>query len=359
VTARNAARLGRLGVWTWLDMMPAPQAAGFARQLEDWGYSALWFPEAVGRDPFPIIAYLAAQTERLVFSTGIANIYARDAMTMRAIQQTVGELAGGRFVLGLGVSHAPMVAGLRGHEYGKPVTTMRNYLDAMEKATYVGPNPAEETPVVIAALRPRMLELAAERCAGAHPYNATPEHTARARAILGAGPTLAPEQMVLRETDPTKARAIARQNLAVYLGLPNYQNNWKWLGFDEADFADGGSDRLIDAIVAWGPEDAIQARIQAHFDAGADHVCIQTFRPDGQPGPDLDLLAALAPTPVSARAKPRATKAKPRAAKARPRAVKRSKPKATRKTKAKPKKKVGARRKAAKAVRKKTPAKKK
>jgi probable F420-dependent oxidoreductase len=369
VTARNAARLGRLGVWTWLDMMPAPQAAGFARQLEDWGYSALWFPEAVGRDPFPIIAYLAAQTERLVFSTGIANIYARDAMTMRAIQQTVGELAGGRFVLGLGVSHAPMVAGLRGHEYGKPVTTMRNYLDAMEKATYVGPNPAEETPVVIAALRPRMLELAAERCAGAHPYNATPEHTARARAILGAGPTLAPEQMVLRETDPTKARAIARQNLAVYLGLPNYQNNWKWLGFDEADFADGGSDRLIDAIVAWGPEEAIQARIQAHFDAGADHVCIQTFRPDGQPGPDPDLLAALAPTPVSAKSKPRATKRskpktrkKPRAkAKPRKKAKATTKPEKKAKAKAKPKKKAGSRRKAekAKAVRKKAPAKKK
>jgi probable F420-dependent oxidoreductase len=295
MTARSAERLGRLGVWTWLDTMPAPKAVELARQVEAWGYSALWMPEAIGRDPFALISFLAARTTRLVFATGIANIYARDAVTMRAIQQTVGELSGGRFVLGLGVSHAPMVAGLRGHTYGKPVATMRAYLDAMEKAPYVGPAPSRETPIVIAALREKMLELAGERCAGAHPYNVTPEHTARARAILGAGPTLAPEQMVLRETDPAKARAIARKNLAVYLGLPNYQENWRWLGFDDADFASGGSDRLIDAIVAWGDEEAITARIQAHFDAGADHVCIQPFRPDGEPGPDLALLEALAP----------------------------------------------------------------
>ncbi|HLS80823.1 MAG TPA: TIGR03620 family F420-dependent LLM class oxidoreductase [Steroidobacter sp.] len=258
-------------------------------------YSALWLPEAVGRDPFSFISHLAAHTQRLVFATGIANIYARDAMTMRAIQQTVGELSGGRFVLGLGVSHAPLVAGLRGHAYGKPVATMRAYLEAMEKAMYVGPAPAEETPIVLAALRPRMLALAAERCAGVHPYNVTPEHTARAREILGRGPTLAPEQMVLRETDPVKARAIARKHLADYLGLPNYLNNWKWLGFEDADFTGGGSDRLIDAMVAWGDEQAIQARIQAHFDAGADHVCIQPLRLDGERGPDMSLLETLRP----------------------------------------------------------------
>jgi probable F420-dependent oxidoreductase len=325
MTARTADRLGRLGVWTWLDMLPAPKAIELARQVEGWGYSALWFPEAVGRDPFSIISHLAAHTKRLVFATGIANIYARDAMTMRAIQQTVGELSGNRFVLGLGVSHAPMVSGLRGHAYGKPVATMRAYLDAMEKATYLGPAPSAETPVVIAALRPNMLKLAAERCAGAHPYNVTPEHTARAREILGRGPTLAPEQMVLRETDPAKARAIARKNLTVYLGLPNYQNNWKWLGFDDADFANGGSDRLIDAVVAWGDERAIEARIQAHFDAGADHVCIQAFRPDGEPGPDLRLLEALAPRPAP-KSKPAA-----RAASVRTRAKPKPKPKPARK----------------------------
>jgi probable F420-dependent oxidoreductase len=245
---------------------------------------------------------------------------------MRAIQQTVGELSGGRFVLGLGVSHAPMVAGLRGHAYGKPVATMRAYLDAMEKATYLGPAPAEETPVVIAALRPNMLALAAERCAGAHPYNVTPEHTARARAILGQGPTLAPEQMVLRESDPAKARAVARKNLAVYLGLPNYRNNWKWLGFEDADFASGGSDRLIDSVVAWGDEDAIRARIQAHFDAGADHVCIQAFRPDGEPGPDVRLLEALAPKPAAKpRPAARAAGAKPKAARKQAKPAKKAK----------------------------------
>jgi probable F420-dependent oxidoreductase len=324
MTARHAERLGRLGVWTFFEMLPAAKAAELAQRVEAWGYSALWFPEAVGRDPFSLISYLAAQTKRLVFATGIANIYARDAVTMRAIQETVGELSGGRFVLGLGVSHAPMVAGLRGHAYGKPVATMRAYLEAMEKAPYLGPKPAEETPVVIAALRPNMLRLAAERCAGAHPYNVTPEHTARARGILGRGPTLATEQMVLRETDPAKARAIARKNLAVYLGLPNYLNNWRWLGFDDADFANGGSDRLIDAVVAWGDERTIEARIQAHFDAGADHVCIQPFRPDGEPGPDLGLLAALAPRPA-AKAKPAAKKPAARAkarAKAKPKHAK-------------------------------------
>ncbi|MDY0066159.1 MAG: TIGR03620 family F420-dependent LLM class oxidoreductase [Steroidobacteraceae bacterium] len=295
MTARSAQRLGRLGVWTWMDALSAPQAVETARQIEAWGYSALWLPEAVGRDPFSFISHLAAHTQRLVFATGIANIYARDAMTMRAIQQTVGELSGGRFVLGLGVSHAPLVAGLRGHAYGKPVATMRAYLEAMEKAMYVGPAPAEETPIVLAALRPRMLALAAERCAGVHPYNVTPEHTARAREILGRGPTLAPEQMVLRETDPVKARAIARKHLADYLGLPNYLNNWKWLGFEDADFTGGGSDRLIDAMVAWGDEQAIQARIQAHFDAGADHVCIQPLRLDGERGPDMSLLETLRP----------------------------------------------------------------
>ena len=338
MTARNADRLGRLGVWTFLELLPAPKALEVAQRIEALGYSALWMPEAIGRDPFSLISFLAAHTKKLVFATGIANIYARDAVTMRAIQQTVGELAGNRFVLGLGVSHAPMVAGLRGHAYGKPVATMRAYLDAMEKAPYMGPPPSQETPVVIAALRPNMLRLAAERCAGAHPYNVTPEHTARAREILGKGPTLAPEQMVLRETDPSKARAVARKNLTVYLGLPNYQNNWKWLGFDDADFASGGSDRLIDAIVAWGDEKAIEARIQAHFDAGADHVCIQPFRADGEPGPDLRLLEALAPRPAP-KAKP-AKRAPSVRAKAKAKAKSRPKRGAGRKTRGKPKRRT-------------------
>jgi probable F420-dependent oxidoreductase len=288
--------IGRLGVWTWLDGSSAAEAADFAGRLEAWGYSALWVPEAVGRDPFAFLGYLAARTERLLLATGIANIYARDAMTTRAVQETLAEASDGRFVLGLGVSHAHLVTGVRKHEYRKPLTAMREYLEAMEGALYMGREPVEKAPVMIAALRPRMLALAAEKTRGAHPYFVPPEHTARAREILGSGPWLCPEQMVLRETDATRAREIARENMKVYVGLPNYQNNLKWLGYSDDDFADGGSDRLVDAIVAWGDEKAIAERIRAHHDAGADHVCIQPLRPDGEPGPDLELLETLAPS---------------------------------------------------------------
>jgi probable F420-dependent oxidoreductase len=286
---------GRLGVWTWIDTMSAEEVADFAVKIEELGYSMLWLPEAVGRDPFSILGYLAGRTSKLKLATGIANIYARDPMTMRAIQHTLAEASGGRFVLGLGVSHAPMVTGIRGHEYGKPVTTMRNYLESMQKALYVGPQAAEEAPILLAALRPNMLRLAAEKTGGAHPYFVPPEHTARAREILGEGPILAPEQKVLLETDASRAREIARTHMKTYLALPNYQNSLRWLGFGDDDLADGGSDRLVDAIVAWGDEKAIAERIQAHRDAGADHVCIQPFRPDGAPGPDLRILEALAP----------------------------------------------------------------
>jgi probable F420-dependent oxidoreductase len=287
--------IGRLGVWTWLDALPPAEAAAMARRVEAWGYSALWIPEAVGVHPFALLGFLAAATERLVLATGIANIYARDAMTMRSARDTLGSLSGGRFLLGLGVSHAPMVAGLRGHDYGKPIATMQGYLDAMEKAVYQGPAPPEPVPVVLAALRPKMLALAAERAQGAHPYNVTPEHTARAREILGPRKWLCTEQKVMLETDAATARAAARRNLAIYLTLPNYRNCWKWLGFGDADFAGGGSDRLIDALVAWGDEKALAARVKAHHDAGADHVCIQPLRADGGVGPDLRALEALAP----------------------------------------------------------------
>ena len=291
----EVSRIGTLGVWTWLDTYPAERAAEFARRVEALGYGALWIPEAVGRDPFAFLGFLAARTERLVFATGIANIYARDAMTMQATRKTLGELSRGRFVLGIGVSHSHLVTGVRGHDYGKPVTTMRNYLEAMEKALYRGPEPEEEVPVVLAALRPRMLALAAERARGAHPYFVPPEHTARAREILGPDAWLCPEQMVLRVTDPSDARRLARQAMAIYAGLPNYQNNLKWLGFDESDWTGEISDRLVDAIVAWGDEEAIRARIRAHLDAGANHVAIQPLHREGRPEPDLELLEALAP----------------------------------------------------------------
>jgi probable F420-dependent oxidoreductase len=174
-----------------------------------------------------------------------------------------------------------MVAGLRGHTYGKPVPTMRAYLEAMQAAMYAAPAPAEPPRTVLAALGPQMLKLAASHADGAHPYNTTPEHTAAARRTLGPGKLLCPEQMVLLETDAATARAGARAALASYLALENYVNNWRRLGFGDADFAGGGSDRLIDAVIAWGDEGAIRKRIQALWDAGADHVCIQPLPPDG------------------------------------------------------------------------------
>ncbi len=287
--------IGRLGCWTFLDTLAAGEAVDVVKKLEAWGYGALWIPEAVGRDPFALLTYLATKTERLVFATGIANIYARDAMSLRALQQTLAELSGGRFVLGLGVSHKPMVADLRGHDYAKPLSTMRRVLEAMPKTFYVAPAPAEEAPIVIGALRPKMLALAAELTQGAHPYNVTPEHTVRAREILGPERLLCPEQKVILESDATKARGLGRQHLATYLGLPNYRNNWLTLGFSNEDFENGGSDKLIDAMFAWGDEKAIAARIKDHHDAGADHVCMQPIRPDGQMGPDLQVLEVFAP----------------------------------------------------------------
>lgn len=286
---------GKLGVWTWLDGFSAPEAAEFAQQVEGWGYSALWIPEAVGRDPFALIGYLAASTESLIYATGIANIYARDTITAKAIHKTVSEMLPGRFILGLGVSHPHLVSRLRGHEWEKPVPKMRSYLEGIEKAFYQGAEPEVEAPIVIAALRPLMLKLAAEKTRGAHPYLVTPEHTRKAREILGVGPWLCPEQKVILETDAERARTVARNNLKVYLRAPNYQNSLKELGFTDDDWSDGASDRLVDALVAWGDEDALRSRIQEHWDAGADHVCIQPFRSDGVPGPDLEALELLAP----------------------------------------------------------------
>ncbi len=286
---------GRLGCWTFLDTLSIGEAATFAEKIDEWGYGALWIPEAVGRDPFALLTYLATKTERLVLATGIANIYARDAMALRALQQTLAELSGGRFLLGLGVSHKPMVADLRGHDYAKPLTVMRRVLEAMPKALYVGPPPSEEAPIVIGALRPKMLALAAELTHGAHPYNVPPEHTARAREILGNGPWLCPDQKAILVKDASRARELGRQHLGTYLGLPNYRNNWKSLGFTDDDFENGGSDSLIDAVFAWGDEKAIAERLRAHYDAGATHVCLQPIRSDGEMGPDLELLEAFAP----------------------------------------------------------------
>jgi probable F420-dependent oxidoreductase len=230
----------------------------------------------------------------LVIASGIANIYARDAAATKQGQHSLAKLSGGRFLLGVGVSHVPLVEDARGHQYGRPVATMRSYLDAMEKAVSIAPPLDEAPPMVLAALGPQMTALAARRSDGAFPYNVTPEHTARAREIIGSNKWLCVEQKVLLVTDPSKAREVARQAMAFYLPLTNYRNNWRRLGFDDEDLAGSGSGRFLDAMVAWGSETAIRRRIQAHFDAGASHVCIQPLHPDGQPLPDFNALTVLA-----------------------------------------------------------------
>lgn len=291
----KASDIGKLGVWGFLDACDYKQCIELAQTVEQLGYSTLWVPEAFGRDPFVTITMLAGETEKLYLATGIANVYARDPMAMASARNAVDELSGGRLILGLGVSHRELVSAIRSHDYGKPVSTMRAYLEAMNAAMYTAPPPVKQGMVVLAALREKMLGLAGSASDGAHPYFVTPEHTARAREIIGPGKFLAPEQKVLLIKDPSEARAIARKFMAMYLGLENYRNNLLTLGFTVDDFEHGGSDRLVDAIVAWGDEATIQKRLEAHWQNGADHVCIQTLRPDGEPGYDPRAIQAFAP----------------------------------------------------------------
>jgi probable F420-dependent oxidoreductase len=273
--------LGRVGVWLGpLSLRPAAETRGIARELEELGFGAIWFGEGVGtKECFAQAATLLAWTERAVVATGIANIYARDPMATANGARTLADAYPGRFLLGVGVSHAPSVAE-RGHEYTRPLTTMRAYLDAMDEAIFRGAEPAEPAPRVLAALGPRMLELAAERTQGAHPYFTSPEHTATAREVMGKGPLLAPEQAFLLEIDPGLARAKAREHMTYYLRLDNYRRNLLRLGFTDDDIAGGGSDRLVDAIVAWGDVDVVRDRVKAHLEAGADHVCVQAVGAD-------------------------------------------------------------------------------
>jgi len=284
------------GVWFFYDGMTARQSADFARLVEKLGYGALWIPEAVGREPFAHAAFMAARTERLVFATGIANIYARDPLTMAAAAKTVGELSDGRFLLGIGVSHKPLVASLRGHSYDKPYSYMREYLPKMKSALYRAPEPKERVPVVLAALHPKMLALCAAEADGTHTYFVPPEHTAKARAAIGPKPLICVEQAICVDTDAAKARKTAREYMKTYVPrLPNYTNALKSLGWEDKDFENGCSDRLVDTIVAWGTESQVRDRIEAHLKAGASHVCIQPLSTANPLMPDERALQALAP----------------------------------------------------------------
>ena len=287
------SRLGRVGVWLGaLGLVAASREREVARRIEELGYGAIWFGEAFqNREAFGHAAILLGATQAIPVATGIANIWARDATAAVNGANTLNEAYDDRFVLGLGVSHAPIV-NPRGHEYARPLAAMRAYLDGMDRHRYAAPPPAQPPSRVLAALRPRMLELARDRSAGAHPYFVPPEHTRRARETLGPERFLAPEQAVVLETDPQRARELARGHMHVYLQLPNYLDNLRTLGFDEADLVEGGSDRLVDAIVAWGDADAIAGRVRDHVDAGADHVAVQAIAET--PDAALDVLGRIA-----------------------------------------------------------------
>lgn len=290
-------QIGRRGVWWFTEGMAADDAAAFAQRLEAMGYGALWLPETLGRDPFAHAAMLLDRTESLVVATGIANIFHRHPGAMKQAQHTLAEQSDNRFLLGLGVSHAPLVAGVRKLDYSKPLTKMREYLAGMAESAYLAVPPAEPPKTVLAALGPKMLELAASDADGAHPYWTTPEHTVIAKEALGPDKMLCVEQKVVLSSDPTEARAAARQALGMYITLPNYFKNWFRLGYTEDDLVDGGSDRLIDGLVAWGTAAQIEERLQAHVDAGATHLAIQALNPGGGGmSPDFAALEALAPS---------------------------------------------------------------
>ena len=286
--------LGKLGVWYFTDAMSATEAANTAKRIEDLGFSALWIPETVGRNPFAHAAWLLANTTSLVIATGIANIYHREPGVTLAAQHTLAEQSDDRFLLGLGVSHQPLVEGLRGLTYGKPVSTMRAYLQKMKASPYSAPRIAQPPKTVIAALGPNMLKLAASEVDGAHPYFTSPVHTKMARETMGPDGWLCVEQKVIMETDAALARAAARRAASTYQGLPNYRNNWLRMGLSESDINESGSDAFIDATFAWGDVDAIRERIDEHMQAGANHVCVQPIRADGKiQQPDWDALEAL------------------------------------------------------------------
>lgn len=261
------------GVWAApLRYGDAAAAADAAAELEALGYSAAWLPD-VGGDVFASVENLLHATSSLTVATGILNLWMHEPQEAASQHARLTEAHGRRFLMGIGVSHAPLIDLAEAGRYTKPLTAMRTFLDGLDASQI--PVPVEDR--VLAALGPKMLDLAGERTAGTHPYLVTPEHTAVARDALGPGKIVAPEQAVVLESDPEAARTIARTHLAGYLSLPNYTNNWKRFGFTDDDIAAGGSDRLVDAFVAWGGDDAIVDRVQAHRDAGADHVCVQVL----------------------------------------------------------------------------------
>lgn len=290
---RLSATLGSVGFWTFqLDQEPATRARELAHEVEELGFKAVWIPEGFGsKEAFAHSSILLSGSERIVVATGIANIWARDPMAMSNGSKAIADAWPGRFVLGIGISHEVRASG-RGHDYPEhPLAKMREYLEAMDSLP--GPDlPA--APRLLAALGPKMIELSAEMAMGAHPYFVPVEHTAEARAILGPEKFLAPEQLVVLESDPGEARAVGREFMSHYLGLPNYANNLRRFGFTDEDMKQPYPDRFVDAVTAWGDVEDIRRRVQEHLDAGADHVSLQVLRADAGEFP-IEELRELAP----------------------------------------------------------------
>lgn len=289
-SSSDRTALSGTGVWSAaLRYGDAAAAGAAASELESLGYTAAWVPD-VGGDLFRAIENLLAATSSITVATGILNLWMHDAAETAARHADFVERFGDRVLFGIGVSHAPLIDMAEAGRYQRPLARTREYLDELDAASV----PLAPANRVLAALGPKMLELARTRTAGSHPYLVAPEHTAAVRAALGPDPLVAPEQAVVLGTDRTRARELGRAHLAGYLGLPNYSNNWKRIGFTDDDLVDGGSDRLLDALVVWGDESAIAARVQEHRDAGADHVCIQVLTDDLMV-PPLEQWRTLAP----------------------------------------------------------------
>jgi probable F420-dependent oxidoreductase len=269
--------IGRVGIWTGqFDAFATSQVRDLVQEIEAIGWPCVWRPESSGRDALVSASHMLDATSVLRVASGIAQIHARHPHTTRAAQRTLHEASGGRFLLGLGVSHAPFIVGSRKLEYRTPYRDMVEYLAAMEEAPFTAVAGPDEPSTVLAALGPKMLQLAATAAHGAHPYFSPVEHTAFARETMGSGPLLAPEMMAVVDTDTDRSRSLAVKVMSRYLRLPNYANNLLRHGFTEDDVRpDDPSDRLIDAIVVRGSVEDVAARVREHHDAGADHVCIQ------------------------------------------------------------------------------------
>jgi probable F420-dependent oxidoreductase len=280
------------GLLCFTDHLAAAELVEVAQECERTGVGSLWIPELFGREPLATAGFVIAKTSRIGVATGIANVYARDAIAAAQARRTLAELSGGRFTLGLGVSHPP-IAALRGHEWIPPVKKLRAYLDALARAELQSPAPAAPAPVLIAGHGPKLLALAAEKADGAHTYLVTPEHSKRARGILGPEKSLRVVLPYIGEADPERAHAAARAALALYLPFPAYHRLWRTLGFDESDWTGAPSDRLIDSIAAWGTPERIRARAREYLDAGATQVLLSPMQRLRLPSPAFDTLRAV------------------------------------------------------------------